>query len=134
MVGWSMSGPEPSEAARWLAYAGDDLQSAEALRREELPPRQVCFLAQQAAEKALKAILLARGIEFARTHDLVALRRLLTEDPQGVPADEDLAELTQWAMQARYPGDFPEATPHDADRALRAAERMLHAASATIHQ
>jgi hypothetical protein len=43
------------EAAQWLAYARSDLNAAETLRRDPKHyPRQVCFLAQQAAEKSLK--------------------------------------------------------------------------------
>jgi len=49
-----MSTPE-AEARRWLAYARSDLAAAEELlQKPESYPRQVCFLAQQAAEKVLK--------------------------------------------------------------------------------
>jgi len=46
------------EAERWLAYARSDLEAAQVLLQGATPyPRQVCFLAQQAAEKTIKAIL-----------------------------------------------------------------------------
>ena len=120
-----MSGADRSEAARWFAYAEDDLRGAEILRREGAATRQACFLAQQAAEKALKAVLLSLGIEFAKTHDLIALRRLLPGAIAATPSDEKLAELTQWGTQARYPGDFPEARDEDVDRALAGAQEIL---------
>ena len=45
------------DAVRWLAYARSDLNAARALLRDpDYYPRQVCFLSQQAAEKALKAV------------------------------------------------------------------------------
>jgi HEPN domain-containing protein len=113
-----MSGADRSEAARWLTFAEDDLGAAQILRREATSARHVCFLAQQAAEKALKAILVS-----------VALRRLLPGEVEGMPTDAELAELTQWASQARYPGDFPEPTAEDADGALRAAEQLFDAAA-----
>ena len=45
-----------SDHQRWLAYALSDLAAAKALvANPEHYPRQVCYLAQQAAEKSLKA-------------------------------------------------------------------------------
>lgn len=65
------------EAHRWLATAEEDLLGATAmLERDDVAPRLACFLAQQAAEKALKARLIGRGIAFPRPHDLLALRAL----------------------------------------------------------
>jgi HEPN domain-containing protein len=37
----------------------------------------VCFHAQQAVEKALKAVLAAHGVEFARRHDLRVCAQLV---------------------------------------------------------
>ena len=78
------------EAELWLAYARSDPDAASALLRDpEHYPRQVCFLAQQSAEKALKALLVLLDIEFPPTHDLDRLResvppgwRVKTEFPQ----------------------------------------------------
>jgi HEPN domain-containing protein len=48
-------------AGEWLQYALDDLVVAEGhLANEAVPPRYVCYQSQQAAEKALKALLVAR--------------------------------------------------------------------------
>ena len=46
----------------------------------------LCFDAQQAAEKALKAVLIGRGIEFPYVHDLARLLSLLEEGGETVPA------------------------------------------------
>ena len=65
------------ETARWLRYAGEDLITAETLLAQaRIPPRQACWHAQQAAEKALKAVLIFLQIDFPRTHDLNVLRNL----------------------------------------------------------
>ena len=54
----------PDEALRWLNFAYDDLRTAEAcFELKDLPPRQTCYLSQQAAEKAIKALLIAEGIQ-----------------------------------------------------------------------
>jgi HEPN domain-containing protein len=121
-----MSGPEPTEALRWLRFAAEDLAAAERLLDLRDPtPRHVCWFAQQAAEKALKAALVLEGIEFPLRHDLDALRNLL---PAGWAVKEehpDLAELTEWAVEARYPGDWPEATLDEARRAARQARAVF---------
>lgn len=54
-----------SEARRWIAYAKSDLDAAHALlEKGDFFPRQICFLSQQAGEKALKAIPVLLGINF----------------------------------------------------------------------
>jgi len=110
------------DAERWLAYAHSDLDAAHALLSDpEHYPRQVCFLAQQAVEKALKAGLILLEIDFPFTHDLDRLRNLLPEGWRVKASHPDLADLTIWAVEARYPGDMPEVVETDAQRALDTA-------------
>lgn len=109
------------EARGWLTYARDDLRAAEALlARDEVAPRIVCFHAQQAVEKAIKAVLVLRSIPFGKTHDLIALRQLLPENVDVGMTDDALAELSEWAVQPRYPGD---SIVVDAAAAMRAVEQ-----------
>ncbi len=113
------------EAKRWLAYARSDLNAGFALLRvPEHYPRQACFLAQQAAEKALKAILVLLEIEFPFTHDLDRLRDLLPEGWRVKSKQPDLADLTIWAVEARYPGDMPDVVEAEAQHALQLAEAV----------
>jgi hypothetical protein len=49
------------------------------------------FHAQQAAEKMLKALLAARGVDYPKTHNLRVLIELLAEDDITLPAE--LAEI-----------------------------------------
>jgi len=66
--------PPPGSLEDWLSHAESDLNLARLARdREEILPEQVCFHAQQAAEKALKAVLLSRGIEFPLVHAIQVL-------------------------------------------------------------
>ena len=60
------------------------------------------FHAQQAVEKALKAWLHMRGLEVLRTHDLTALLKGLRDAGSDVDQFLQLAELTIFAVQARY--------------------------------
>jgi HEPN domain-containing protein len=119
-----MSAPE-AEARRWLAHARSDLEAAEALLRQaEAYPRQVCFLSQQAAEKSIKAALVFASVAVPRSHDLDALRNLLPAGWRAKTAHPDLAGLSVWAVEARYPGDNPEATLADALTALQQAQAV----------
>lgn len=106
------------EARRWLQFSAEDLDVAQRLLTDRLSaPRHVCWLSQQAAEKALKAALVLEEIDFPYTHDLNVLRNLLP-DSWILRADHsELADLTEWAVGARYPGEWPEATESDAIRA-----------------
>ena len=77
------------EALRWLEYGRSDLEAAEELMgKADSYPRQVCFLAQQAAEKSLKAALVVSAIPVPRTHDLDALCNLLPD---------------RWSVKTQYP-------------------------------
>ncbi|MDE0431263.1 MAG: HEPN domain-containing protein [Caldilineaceae bacterium] len=114
------------EARRWLQFSAEDLDVARRLLTDRLSaPRHVRWLSQQAAEKALKAALVLEEIDFPYTHDLNVLRNLLP-DSWILQADHsELADLTEWAVEARYPGEWPEATETDAIRAEVQASLVL---------
>lgn len=118
--------PAAREAGRWLRFSKEDLDvAARLLSGSPSAPRHVCWLAQQAAEKAIKAALILEGIEFPYIHDLDALRGLLPPRWAVKDAHADLAELAEWAAEARYPGDWPDPTSADAARAESEA-RSVH--------
>lgn len=122
-----------SETRRWLRYAYEDLLAAEALLKlQGRSPRHVCWLAQQCAEKALKAILIFLQIDFPYRHDLDALRNLIPNGWQIKQTHPDLADLTEWAVEARYPGDWPEATEADARAAVAQARSLLESVQADL--
>lgn len=115
------------EAARWLAYARADLEVAQGLLGDSRKyPRHVCFLAQQAAEKSLKAIFVLLNQEFPYTHDLDRLRDLLPDGWGVKTAQPDLADLSVWAVEARYPGDMPDVVEAEARAALQKATAIYH--------
>jgi HEPN domain-containing protein len=129
-----MSSPELlAEARRWLRFADEDIDAAEALCTDpDVVPRHACWLAQQAAEKALKGALVVEGINFPFRHDLDALRALLPDGWRVKTDHPDLAELTEWAVEARYPGDWPEATTDDAKRAVAQARALVESVRADL--
>ncbi len=131
-----MSEPERlSEARRWLRYAKEDLLAAETLLKVKgMSPRHACWLAQQCAEKALKAILIFLQIDFPYRHDLDALRNLIPDGWQIKQTHPDLADLTEWAVEAHYPGDWPDATEADARAAVAQARSVLESVQTDLAQ
>ena len=121
------------DTARWMRYAEEDLITAEIfLGHPHVPSRQSCWLAQQSAEKALKAVLIFLQIDFPRTHDLNILRNLVPDSWQLKTAHRDLAHLTEWAAEARYPGNIPEATKADAATAVEQARSVWTSVSTEL--
>lgn len=92
------------EAWRSLLLADRDIKAFQVLREEpEIHSSIVYFHAQQAVEKCLKAVLFSRCIGFERTHDLVKLARLLTDQGIAVDMSEDqLRRLNPFAVAYRY--------------------------------
>jgi HEPN domain-containing protein len=92
-----------------LARAADDEAAARALLPvTDVTDSMVAFHAQQTAEKALKAVLASRGIEFPFTHDLGALEELCTSSNIAIPGElADLDRLTPYAARARYEAPDP---------------------------
>ncbi len=115
-----------SEARRWIRYAREDLAAAHAmLNTPSFVPRQACWLAQQSAEKTLKAVLVYLQVDFPRKHDLDLLRNLIPPDWQVGQQFPDLAALTEWAVEARYPGNWADATRADAELAVHQARGIF---------
>ena len=113
------------EARRWLQFSREDLDVAKELLRQGRI-RHVCYCAQQSAEKALKAALVLDGLDVPHLHDLNAVRNRLPDSWTLKREYPDLAELTVWAAESRYPDDWQEATQADADRAVSQARGVCN--------
>ena len=95
-----------AEAGRWLQFAVEDLEAAEALRSAPgVVARHVATLAQQSAEKAVKAGLVVLDVDPPRTHNLELLADLLPDDWAVHESSADLARLSLWLVESRYPGE-----------------------------
>ncbi len=93
----------------------------------------LCFEAQQAAEKALKAVLVSRRIPFPKTHVLSDLLVLLHQGGVEVPEEiRRAAILTPYAISTRYPGLAEALTEGQYFEALELAERVLRWAESLI--
>lgn len=121
-----------AEADEWLAFAREDLAVAQSGLEQDHPPRIVAFHAEQAAEKAVKAALIAHGIAPPTVHDVAELLLRLPEDSAVRAVDVDADALTQAAVKARYPDTAIEVTPERAEQAVRDAAILVAAAATTI--
>jgi HEPN domain-containing protein len=112
-------------AGEFLRLAEDDLEFGSRPPLSAKHYQRLCNFAQQAAEKALKAVLVSEGVSFPYTHQLDRLLRLVPSQvqiPQGVQA---AAVLTAYAVDFRYP---PHPQPPDQTEwreALRLAEAVV---------
>ena len=84
------------DAQDWLGQAQGELRYARLGRTDAtIPLNLVGFHAQQAVEKAIKALLVQRGTDFPKTHDLQDLLQRLSTAGFRVPADlEEVTILT----------------------------------------
>lgn len=120
------SGEALAQARRWLRWAGEDLVAARhSASDSEIAPRIACGLAQQAAEKAIKALVVLDGVDPPKSHNLVRLVRMLPSDVADPILAVDLEDLTRWAIEGRYPEDLDEASTEDAERAVTTASSVL---------
>ena len=115
-------GDDPRE---WLNRAHSNLARAR-LRAPNVYVEDLCYDAQQAAEKAVKGLLLARGIRFPLTHDLSALLSLLEQAGMDIPPHVfEGAALTRYAVTTRYPGPLRPVTEEEYFDAVEVAERVV---------
>ena len=109
----------------WVEKAEGDFATAGRELRAAGSPNYdaVCFHAEQAVEKLMKALLIHLGVTPPRTHDLSALDRLLPPVCPGWSWPvEDFRFLTRAAVDFRYPGE--SADKKEASEALEAATRL----------
>jgi HEPN domain-containing protein len=120
---------KPAETpAEWLRFAEENLLVAEqALSFEEPTWHTICFLCQSAAEKFLKAYLIAQGWKLERTHDIVVLLGLCADyDSAFADLTSDGAILNEYTVAGRYPGDlaFEDIDLMDAQEAVAVVRQI----------
>jgi HEPN domain-containing protein len=124
--------PELEEAMLLLRKAREDADAVEKLASDHgIANSVVGFHAQQAAEKAMKAVLASRGDEFPWTHDL----RHLMDRLEGVatPLPESLCDvraLAPWAVEFRYGETIDDQL--DREQALTLARDIVAWAQAEV--
>lgn len=118
-------------ADEWLSRAQKDLEFADVGMRERFFSH-VCFLSQQASEKALKAILIRKAQKYPRIHSIAELMGEVAKCVDDLNLDEQMGRvLDQYYIPTRYPdgvpGSLPEGQPSEkhASEGLEIAKRIV---------
>lgn len=114
-----------NEPAIWLRFAKSDLALARVGRAPDVRLGVLCYLCQQAAEKALKAVLLSQQVEFPPTHNLQDLFNLLPPPLSAPPEIKKAAGLSGFAVKGRYPLEWVDVQPAEYEKAVKLAGVLL---------
>lgn len=117
---WNMNSDRSED---WFRQAEDDRGWASDTFNSERWA-QVCYIAQQTGEKALKALALRRGAERVRTHSIADIAREL-----GINGEIERAgrRLDQYYMTTRYPDALPSGAPFEYFDREQASEALAYA-------
>lgn len=117
--------PDPSSPQAWIERAESSLALAR-MQGEGIDLEDLCYQAQQSAEKALKAVFLARGARYPYSHNIDLLLQGLEALGLEIPEPVDSAtQLTRYAVDTRYPAFFDPVSEAEYRQALRMAEAVL---------
>ncbi|HEX8949388.1 MAG TPA: HEPN domain-containing protein [Dissulfurispiraceae bacterium] len=120
----------------WIKQAEDELSMSSYLARGGYH-KGACFHAQQATEKALKAMLLNKGWELEKTHSIERLISLAKDYKIKVNlSDEDMVFIDS-IYRGRYPAEagllpLGEPSKADARKAVGIAEQMIKTAKTKL--
>jgi len=114
---------------QWIERAEEDLRNAEytLTLKENCPFGTVCFHTEQCVEKYPKALLVFKGIDFPKTHNIPELLALVPASVRPALSAEEQEQLTDYATVTRYPGDWEPMTREEAERAVEVARKVREA-------
>jgi HEPN domain-containing protein len=112
----------------WIKRAYNSFALAKVEKTTDICYDDLCYNAQQAVEKGLKALLIFYGEKIERslmTHDLFVLLKNLERYVEVPDEMIDAAVLTEYAIGTRYPGDYEEVTELSYQDAIMATAYSL---------
>jgi HEPN domain-containing protein len=117
---------EPQLVDEWIKKAEEDYQFAASVLEDSTFYAQICFHFHQAAEKYLKAFIVARDLEFQKIHDLMVLLKTCSMvEPSFNVIQDDCKFLNRFYIDTRYPVHWPtNYSKEEALKAKRACERV----------
>ncbi|QXO94627.1 HEPN domain-containing protein [Methanospirillum purgamenti] len=110
----------------WLIRSRSNLCRAQSGQTsDEILFEDLCFDCQQSVEKSLKGLLIAIDIEAPRTHNISILIEYLAKTGITIPHQVIIAsDLTEFAVQTRYPGIYEPITGEEFAESLEIAENV----------
>lgn len=116
---------ETEYVKNWFLRADDDLRSSKVLLDENGAPNVICFLTQQVAEKCLKGFLAYQEKHTRKIHNLLILMEECKKiEPSFGKLEDEARHLNQFYIETRYPGDYPEFTQKEAQKAYEIASKI----------
>jgi len=110
---------DPQLVQEWLNKADEDFGFADSVMKESLYFAQICFHFHQAAEKYLKAYIIAHDLEFQKIHDLPILLKICMQQDPGLQIILDHCKfLNRYYIDTRYPVHWP--TSYDKEETQKA--------------
>lgn len=111
----------------WLKRARSSLERAKMGKVSQgILYEDLCFDAQQAVEKSLKAMLVKLNQSFPKTHSIGILLKLIEEAGVEIPENINQAKLlTAYVVDTRYPGDYEPVNKEEYKEALKIAEDVF---------
>ena len=109
----------------WIDRAKSSFELSKANISTIICFEDLCYQAQQAVEKSLKGFLIFFNVEPEFTHNI---GKLLTELEKHIEVPNNIMEaidLTNYAVQTRYPGEYDEITKEEYENCLRITKNCL---------
>ena len=127
---------QEEEYKEWLTFARTDFESAKYLDGAPFHPRPlnvICYHCQQAAEKAVKALIVYFGSQggMPKVHDISFLLNQIKNivlEQKGITIEHDLLitanSLSKYGVAPRYPNEI-EVDEYQVKKALADSETIL---------
>lgn len=110
----------------WMERSKSSLKIAQIENNNGIYYEDLCFQAQQSVEKALKALLIKKGLEPKRTHNLIVILQDVMNHYK-VPEDlKNIIILNDYAVQTRYPGDYTPVDKEEYSKAISIAIKAVN--------
>jgi HEPN domain-containing protein len=115
----------------WIEKADEDFGFACSVIEDSSYYAQICFHFQQAAEKYLKAFIVAYELEFRKSHELLELLGICRAQDQTFASIEDECNyLNRFYIDTRYPVHWP--ANYDKEDALKAQKAAKNIADTVL--
>ena len=110
---------------KWLIKADNDLKTAKhCIIAEEVISDSVCFHAQQAMEKFLKAYLISKDISPQKTHKIEILIENCKNFDNSFNELDGIEKMSEYAVELRYPDDFYNPSIEEAQESIIVAQKV----------
>jgi HEPN domain-containing protein len=112
---------------QWLDRARSNLERARMDKFSRyILYEDMCFDCQQSVEKALKALMVSKNIQFEWTHQIGVLIKTLEDNQIEVPDNiKKSASLSVYAVRTRYPGDEDPVAKDEFQEAFNLADSVF---------